>query len=259
MGRFLIVTNVDNLQEYKKIAEKYDLGFELNDFCMPEVLADRERQQKIINCYRENGLPQYYTMHGAFMDVLIFSYDDDIRRISEKRMEDSMRIARELGAKAVIFHTNVNPFLAFEMYEQRMIDYTVKFIEKLLIEYQNINIYLENMFDRTPHILSEISKRLSGYRNYGVCFDYAHARISQTPLSEWLEHMGPYIKHVHINDNDLVNDLHLAVGDGCIDWKQFVEYYHRYFEDCTILIETKQPENQVKSLQYLSTIGSYVQ
>lgn len=251
MGKFLIVSHVDKLQEHSAIAQKYGVGFEFNDFYMPEILLDKKRQQEIIEWYMAEGLPEYCTMHGAFFDVIVYSYDEEIRSISRKRMIQSMNIASKINAKGVVFHTNTNPFLTSEESDRRIIRYTVDFMSEILKRYPDINIYLENMFDGSPDILAKISKKLVTYDNYGVCFDYAHASISTTPMEEWISSLKKYIKHVHINDNDLKNDLHLPVGDGKIDWNAFKVYYDKYFKESTILIETRLPENQIKSLEFI--------
>ena len=72
-----------------------------------------------------------------------------------------------------------------------------------------------------------------------------------TPIEEWIKALRQYIRHIHINDNDLRRDLHLAVGDGRIDWELFCRYYQTYFEECSVLIETTKPDNQRRSLEYL--------
>lgn len=254
MTNFLIVSKADGLSEYSKIAAEYGVGYEYNDFFNPEVLDDAELQDSIINKYRESKVPEYCTMHGAFFDVIPFSYDSRIRAVSEERMIQSMEIARRIGAKAVVFHTNANPFLTLEKYIEQMVLATSEFVGKLLDEYRDINIYLENMFDSSPDILRKISEQLVRYPNYGICFDYAHASISPTPIDVWVESIGKYVRHIHINDNDLKNDLHLAVGTGKIDWERFRIYYYKYFRECTVLIETDSPANQVKSLKYIRTL-----
>lgn len=254
MTNFLIVSKADGLSEYSKIAAEYGVGYEYNDFFNPEVLDDAELQDSIINKYRESKVPEYCTMHGAFFDVIPFSYDSRIRAVSEERMIQSMEIARRIGAKAVVFHTNANPFLTSEKYIEQMVLATSEFVGKLLDEYRDINIYLENMFDSSPDILRKISERLVKHQNYGICFDYAHASISPTPVDVWVESIGKYVGHIHINDNDLKNDLHLAVGTGKIDWERFRIYYYKYFRECTVLIETDSPANQVQSLKYIGAL-----
>ena len=116
-------------------------------------------------------------MHGAFFDVTVFSNDAKIREISNLRMHQSMEIARKLHVKGVVFHTNWNPMVCGEIYENQIVERTVSYMKALLEQYPEIEIYLENMFDSDPRILTRISKELKEYKNYGVCLDYSHATI----------------------------------------------------------------------------------
>lgn len=251
MGQVLIVAREQDIQSYKAIAEEYNVGFEVNDFYNPEVLENEDEMNRLVEFYQREGLPKGSTMHGAFFDIVVFSHDLRIREISELRMEQSMKIAVRIGVKGVVFHTNISPVLSSMEYDQRAIEMTVEYLECLLKRYPDTEIYLENMFDADPDILAAISERLCIYENYGVCFDYAHASISSTPIQTWVEALAPYIKHIHINDNNLKRDQHLALGDGKIDWQQFMEYREKYFDDCSLVIETTLPENQRRSLKYL--------
>lgn len=251
MGQVLIVAREQDIKSYKEIAKEYKVGFEVNDFYNPEVLENEEEMNRLIEFYQKEGLPEGSTMHGAFFDIVVFSHDLRIREISELRMEQSMKIAVRIGVKGVVFHTNISPVLSGVEYDQRAIEMTVEYLECLLKRYPDTEIYLENMFDTDPDILAAISERLCIYENYGVCFDYAHASISSTPMKTWIEQLAPYIKHIHINDNNLKRDQHLALGDGKIDWQQFMEYREEYFDACSLVIETTLPENQRRSLKYL--------
>lgn len=255
MGKFLIVSKQKHLQENSRLVAEYHMGYEYNDFYLPDVLENEILQRQIVDTYKQTGIPEYCTMHGAFLDVTVFSMDRRIREISELRMKQSMELAREIGARAVVFHTNVNAFLVENQYKERVVSYTAAYLKKLLKEYAGISIYMENMFDNGPEILQEISEELKEYENYGVCLDYAHANISSTPLSVWVETLRPYIRHLHINDNDGKSDLHLALGEGHIDWVHFKEYYEQYFTDCTVLIETTSPQRQRDSIKYLQKLG----
>lgn len=249
--RFLVVSRAERLKEHKQIADEYGTGFEINDFFEPDLLENENRTEELISYYRQVGIPPDSTIHGAFLDVTVFSQDAAIRRISGRRMEQSMEIAERLGVKGVVFHTNFNPLLDGKEYNQRVVEFTAAFLKKLLEKYPGIDIYLENMFERTPDILRRISDRLSQFDNYGVCLDYAHASIYGEDTKRFIEELFGYIRHIHINDNDLVHDLHLAVGDGKLDWKWFADCCRQHFADCSVLIETASAEAQRRSLEYI--------
>ena len=251
MNQFLIIPDRKNLETSLQLAKQYGLGFEFNDFFLPDVMDNQALCQDIIACYKETDLPAFLTSHGDFFDVIIFSEDAEIRRISEMRLRQSIEIARTIGARAVIFHTNHNPFLKMEHYINNWLDRNEEVFSSLLTEYTDINIYMENMFDDSPDLLQSLAERLSGYDNFGVCYDYAHAAVSPVPNRIWTERLAPFIRHVHINDNDLCTDLHLAVGDGKIDWEEFMQAREMYFPDASILIETSSIENQIRSIEYL--------
>ena len=105
-------------------------------------------------------------------------------------------------------------------------------------------------------MLAELAKRLADVPNFGVCLDYAHAIVFGSDINSWVKELSPYIKHMHINDNDLKNDLHLAVGDGKIDWQAFRQSYDScLYRADTVLIETSSLENQQRSAEYLLKLG----
>lgn len=257
MSNFLIIPHLDNMAESLSLAEKFGFGFEYNDFFSPEILDDTRKSEEITARYKSCRLPERCTMHGAFLDVLVFSEDKEIREISRKRVVQSIEASKKIGAEAVVFHTNHNPLLTAEGYRKNWLERNEFFWREILSEYPDTAVYMENMFDDSPDMLASLSERLSDIRNFGVCFDYAHASSfgRNTEISEWVKKLASYVKHLHINDNDLKNDLHLAVGCGKINWTEFKEYYFEYFSECTVLIETSDIEAQKKSADFLKNIG----
>lgn len=251
MGQFLVVAKKDNLEEYLAIAKEYDAGFEYNDFFIPDLLDDEEELENTIQTYKKSDVPNYCTMHGVFFDIIPFSSDKKIKAVAIERMEQSMAIAKQLGVKGVVFHTNSYPLLSGEIYDQNVVSSTVSVLKQLLEKYKDIDIYMENMFDADPDIMVRIAKELKDYSNFGLCLDYAHASITSTPIDVWVQAVAPFVKHLHINDNDLNKDLHLAVGTGKIDWNQFISYYNQYFKECSLLIEVTEPGKQRESIEFI--------
>lgn len=256
MSRFLIIPQLKELDKSLLLAEKYGLGFEYNDFFIPDIMEDKRLSDELISRYKGHELPDYCTMHGAFFDVLVFSEDRLIREVSERRIRESLELGRKIGAKAVVFHTNHTPLLTSDFYVKGWLKRNEAFWQKILPEYPDMDIYMENMFDNSPDMLYDLAERLTDMPNFGICLDYAHASIYSSNISYWVRKLSPYIKHLHINDNDLKNDLHLAIGDGRIDWQEFKRSYEGYlYKAKTALIETSSLENQERSAEYLLKLG----
>jgi len=251
MKKLLIIPDRNDIKNTFDLQKEYNLGFEYNDFFMPDILDDVEAQERIINDYKSNDLPECTTMHGAFFDVAPFSVDKKIKEVSLLRINQSLAVARKIGASAVVFHLNYNPFLNTEEYLKSFIKQNIEIWQDILSSNKDVNIYLENMFESDPLVIKQIAEGLKHNNNFGICFDWAHASISRTKPVEWAKALGEYVKHVHINDNDLISDLHLAWGSGKVDRFSFYECYEKYFNDATVLIETNSFENKKKSLEQL--------
>lgn len=212
MKKILVVPKLENIDEYLNLAEKYNLGFEFNDFYFPRLLDDEETLEGLIQTYTAQQLPDYTTMHGVFYDVVPCSIDERIRQIPQFRIKQSLDVARRLGVRAVVFHTGYNPGLNSKEYIDFWVETNCTFWRAVLEQNKDLNIYLENMFETSSDILRALAERLKGYSNFGLCLDYAHAKLYGGNPSLWAEALSEYIKHVHINDNDGSSDQHLAWG-----------------------------------------------
>ena len=256
MRNFLIIPRINNLDESLKLAEEYGFGFEYNDFFVPDIMDDKEKKKEIISTYKSVKLPAYNTMHGAFFDVIIFSEDRKICEVADYRIRESIETALEIDAKGVVFHTNHTPMLKSDFYISGWLDKNSEYWSHICDEYKDIDIYIENMFDDTPMMLKKLSENLSDKKNFGVCLDYAHAHVFGDNADDFVKELSSFTKHIHINDNDLEADLHLAVGDGKIDWNIFKKCFEDSFENVkSVLIETSDINSQRKSAEYLKTLG----
>lgn len=252
--KLLIIPQADKLDEYGKIAFDEELGFEYNDFFLPAVLDDEAQIKKITNIYKNSRcLPEYTTIHGAFLDVTIFSDDPLIVKASDYRVEQSIAIAREMGSKKIVFHTNYVANFKLPSYRDGWVERNAEYWNKKLDKYKDIQICIENMFDDSPELLARLGEAMKDREGFGICFDYAHAHVfgREKDIRYWVESLAPYVKHIHINDNDFTNDLHLAVGAGKIDWNCFKTSYEKYFPKASVLIEVNGIERITSSLDFL--------
>ncbi len=257
MNKYLIIPDLKEIDEYLKIASEYDFGFEFNDFYSPKVLSDKKLCYEIVDKYSKHNLPSYLTSHGDFFDVLIFSADEEIVKISIKRIEESMETAKKIGAKKVVFHTNYNSQIKTDFYLNNWLDRNYEVFSCLCNRFKDITILMENMFDYDYIPIKQLAERMKDIDNFGVCLDYAHAFLSKVEPKEWVLNLYPYIKHVHINDNGGTADSHLAVGDGKIDWSEFNKLRVGYFANTTILIEVNGIDKITKSINYMKSVGLF--
>lgn len=245
----LIIPDCSKIEESLKLARDCGLGFEYNDFYLN--LDDKQAIEEKIAFYRRNLPPRGSTLHGAFYDVVIGSADARIRAVSRQRVEESVGICKRLGARAVIFHTNTIANFRLQSYCENWLEENAAYYSGILAANPEIDLYIENMFDQTPDLLKSLAERLSVYPNFGVCLDFAHACLSQTGIERWVEPLAPYIKHIHLNDCDGLEDNHLALGRGVLDIPGFFALLEQYRVSGSILLEVKGTERQRESLDYL--------
>jgi len=252
MNQLYCIPFLDELDRYVEFAEKYHAAFEYNEFYVPAILDDEVARNRIIERYQSTGRDcSQDTLHGAFFDICINSGDPKIFAVSDLRIHQSMEVAKRIGLKAVIFHTNYIVNFRLKSYINTWLTLNELYWRKILEEYPNQMVYIENMFDEAPEMITKLAERMKDEPRFAVCFDLAHARISGTPLQQWLESVKPYVAHIHINDNDGIEDLHRPVGSGVIDWKEFSRFGQKLEKEPSILIEVRNFQDLEKSVQYM--------
>ena len=166
--KILIIPDRAELSSYTKLADRQDLGFEYNDFFIPKLLDDTEQLDTVIAEYEQmSGMPGYCTLHGAFLDVTVFSDDSLVARASDYRVEQSLTIAKRLGAKGVVFHTNYIANFKTDSYRDSFVKKNAVYWSGKLLKYPDIQIYMENMFDklgltaRTYHKILKVARTIA--------------------------------------------------------------------------------------------------
>lgn len=260
MRELYIIPDRSCIDESMQLAEKYQTFFEYNDFFLPQVLDDKEKVDELVSFYKNLKRDRSRDiLHGAFLDVTVHSEDARVREISGLRVRQSMEIARKLGLRGVVFHTNMIPNFRVEGYMQHWLESNVDFWKQILREYPELEVFMENMFDETPDLLSKLAAQMKEEKRFGVCLDFAHAVAfgNADEIQDWMEKLLPYTKHMHINDNNLSEDLHQAVGQGKINWKQYHEFMEKWQMSCSVLVEVSGVKKQRESLEFMKAASIY--
>ena len=241
--KYYVIPNLKELDKYLNLSKEYNLGFEYNEFYEPALLDNDELLNKTIDNYKKLGRSGD-TLHGVFYDITLDSSDPMIAKISLERVKSSLDIASKLNCKGVIFHTNYITWMKTDWYRKNWVNKHKEIYLKLIEEYKDLEIYVENMFDLDPYLLGDLMHEIN-HERIRVCLDIAHASISKVDLDEWFRVLGKYIKHIHINDNDKIIDSHLELGKGIIDYKNAYKYINKLPLDTSILIEIKDYEKTI--------------
>ncbi|MBQ3912310.1 MAG: hypothetical protein II694_04970, partial [Lachnospiraceae bacterium] len=119
-----IIPNYKEAQKWCDLAKELDAAFEYNEFFIPANVDNEELCRKIIDTYKSLDRDRSMdTLHGAFLDIVVNSSDEFVRNNSRMRCRQSMKIAEELGCRAVIFHTNyITGFKSYSYSEKWVID-----------------------------------------------------------------------------------------------------------------------------------------
>ncbi len=249
-----VVPDFDKRYEFAELVKEYGANFEYDDFFIPAVYEDKDEVERRIKGYLALGRDTSKdTLHGTFLDTVISSDDSVIRDHSMELMRFSMRTAQRLGVKGVVFHTGLIKGLDTASYINTWLTRQTEFWRQLAGEFPDLDIYMENTTESTPDYILRLKNNLKDVGNFALCLDWAHASLQPAPFEEWVDKMGPYVKHMHVNDNDGIADIHAVPGEGIMDWKKFDEMTKKYLPDVSFLIELNGLERQKKALKFLTS------
>lgn len=252
MNKLYCIPKLQQMEDYLAFAKDYQMRFEYNDFFLPSVLDHETETERLIDTYLATGRDcSQDTLHGAFLDLCINSTDSRIFAVSDLRVHQSMEIAKKMGLRAVIFHTNYIVNFRLQSYLDTWLLRNEAYWRQILKEYQDQEIFLENMFDDSPVLLRRLAERMADEPRFSVCLDTAHAFISGSPLEPWLDELKPYVSHVHLNDNNGIEDLHQAVGSGKFPWESYDRWVRSFKKKPSVLIEVREFADLKKSAAYM--------
>lgn len=252
---WLIIPSYDEIDKSATLAKEYNAAFEYNDFWSPKVYSDDAEVKRRIEKYKSLKRDRSKdTLHGVFLDIAIASTDPKIKEYSKMRVEQSFSIANELGVRGVVLHTGLIAELDLDYYINGWLKDTEQLIRFLAEKYPDIEIYMENTFEQTPDALLRLAKNLKDVKQFGLCLDFAHAALRRTSLDIWMKEFSPYVKHMHLNDNDLVSDLHQEIGTGRINYTEYKELRKKYDINVPTLLELNGIEKQRRSLEYMTAL-----
>lgn len=192
----------------------------------------------------------HLSFHGPFMDMSPGGVDERVRRITVERFLHLIGIARILKPKIIVFHPGYDKW-RFHGHEDLWLENSYKTWNLILENAKSIgtSIAIENVFEEDPLTLEALVKRMDSPK-FGVCFDTGHFHLfSKRPLKEWIDRLGSHLLEVHIHDNNGIEDEHLAIGDGKMDFDSFFKLLNGLSHKPLLTIEAYGKEAAEKSIE----------
>lgn len=232
----------DILEEIIKLNVK---NIELADSGNHSLNPNRvERLQELRSSYELE-----FSVHAPYADTNLSADDDLIREWVLKRIRASIRFSSELEARNLVLHpgwtTATEPFMRGRSWGLNI--RSLRWLQKYAGDY-GVECLLENVPNPTPYLLVTVDDfrlfddEMTPSLNYVL--DIGHAHL-QGEVFEFIDSFGPKIKHVHVSDNDGIQDQHMPIGEGTVDWPLVFKALKKSGFDGWVVVESysKMAEN----------------
>jgi sugar phosphate isomerase/epimerase len=193
------------------------------------------------------------TLHGPFFDLVPGGMDKRILQASRERLKQAFDLIPLFNPLSIVCHTGYD--------RKRYIDDQDQWLETAMetwtqllqsLEGSETILMFENVYEKTPNMLLRLIKGLDSER-VGFCFDAGHMNVfSKTDLDGWLTAMTPFLKQLHLHDNEGDRDDHLAIGAGKINFDRLFSHIERKQLKPIITLEAHQEQALWTSLETLS-------
>ena len=230
------------------LARQWQLGLETIAFSYAPLLDDSAALPRT----REeiHGISSLW-LHGPFAELIPCAIDPLARDVAMRRFRQALDAAQALGIRRMVFHGGFIPHVYFpEWYVEQSVWFWREFLRDVPAD---MTLALENVMEPSPETLVSIAAQIDDPR-LGLCLDVGHANtcVSETPPMDWIVPMAPWLRHVHLHNNQGDTDLHAPLGEGNIPMRQIIDTVLQAAPEATFTIEN---QNALPSLHWLAAQG----
>ncbi|MGA1843511.1 MAG: sugar phosphate isomerase/epimerase family protein [bacterium] len=235
-----------------------DINMEIPTFYSPALLDGdwMSYASRIRRMLEKNGCT--CGLHGPFYDLAYHSPDPLIREVAEKRLRQGLRIAAELNARYIVFHSTYNQFVVEPDYWKKWPKTALRGLHGVLedAEKRKIPIVIENIWDDRPEAIRGLLD-LASSEYLKACIDVGHFNLfSKAPLKDWLEVLSGDIAHFHLHNNFGRLDEHNSLESGSFDFVQLFRLIGEHAIRATYTIEIQRIEGIDTSIRFLHELGA---
>ncbi|MGQ4891184.1 MAG: sugar phosphate isomerase/epimerase family protein [Candidatus Njordarchaeia archaeon] len=238
-----------NVRDSIEIAKKHGLGLEL--LVTPERYSELELKSVSMELRRLKKL----SIHGPIYDITPGAVDPLAIELTRRRYEETLKFATKFEAEWALFHLAFNPLEFWHpITQKKWIERATNFFNLYFPE-TGIKIHLENSFEKEPEIFLKVLDGISNNEIF-VCLDVGHvSAYSNRPVSEWIDKLSPYIKEVHLHNNDGKYDQHWRLDKGVIDIEKVLKNLEDKVGDFYLTLEPIDASDLERNLQILKELS----
>jgi len=239
------------LDEYLELFVKYSINPEIGFDAAALDTYSEAAMREVARLMAENG--RTVTFHGPFMDLAPGGLDETIRKATAQRLQRTMELVPLFGPRSVVFHAGYDAS-RYHAHREEWLSSSLATWEPLtkVAEEMGVAIHLENVYEKTPEMILTLIEKISS-EYLGFCLDMGHMNVfGEVPLSEWLDALGPYLKEVHLHDNDGLSDAHAPIGSGTVPFEELFQYLYEKEMKPLVTLEPHEEATLWKSLESLA-------
>jgi len=192
------------------------------------------------------------------MDLAPGGFDPTILRVTREKLARAMALIPIFRPRSVVCHLN------YEDYKYRpkpdlWLRHSIETWQMLLetASRWQTPIMLENTYEASPSRHLEVLRRLdSPYARF--CLDVGHVNaFARNRWQDWLPTLEPWLGQLHLHDNHGVDDEHLAIGQGTVDFTGLFAYLESRGLRPVITLEPHAEATIWESLRKLSEMQEF--
>lgn len=213
------VTGEGEFERHLELAKTRDLGIEIQEFSMPEVMGgDWERRLEEYKILLRDFTGDL-SIHNAYYDLVNVGHDPDVLELTRKKYDLHFMIAKELGCKIIVSHLKWFPFHTgpwLKNWQQEQVRFWDHYVG--IAEREGLLLVCENIYAPRPEFLKPVFDIIDSER-FKFIFDIGHANlISEVPIEEWITTFGRDLVYMHVHNNYGDYDSHGSVLKGSINF-----------------------------------------
>lgn len=195
------------------------------------------------------------TCHLPYIDLHFGSRDPKVHEYTFDCLDAGLEMASVLHARIAVLHLGFSSHIPpkhREGWQERI----VQSLRDLVVnaEDEEIIVAVENTYEPDGELIREIIGQVnSPWLRF--CADLGHAACyARMAPEEWIETFKKEIVLLHFHDNDGLENLHSACGDGVVGYEMVFEACKEAGISCGIVLEV--PEDVWdKSIEHLTEVG----